>query len=215
MFWDQQKGKYHFEITGHGEYAFVPIECSSAQSYTLEFDIEIVNLEYNSSISFGLYDPDMREQEPVNWKANYGRGSGGNGASIGYYGDSSSGVFPPGYDFTYQVNTNYHNAIVYDATEQKITWQVTRISDGAVVADYSSPDGIGIFTGIDRICATRVPQGATTEGYIDNVVLSTSYIGKLVSDLNNDCYSDFRDFAIFAGHWLECGNPFDPDCGVD
>jgi hypothetical protein len=38
--------------------------------------------------------------------------------------------------------------------------------------------------------------------------------GPIVGDLNEDCHVDFRDFALFAGHWSECGNPFDPDCGV-
>ncbi len=31
-------------------------------------------------------------------------------------------------------------------------------------------------------------------------------------DLNGDCYVDFDDFAIFAEHWMECANPFDPNC---
>ncbi len=34
----------------------------------------------------------------------------------------------------------------------------------------------------------------------------------ITGDLNQDCYVDFRDFAIFAQHWLECGNPFDAHC---
>lgn len=34
----------------------------------------------------------------------------------------------------------------------------------------------------------------------------------IIGDLNKDCYVDFRDMAIFSMHWLECGNPFDPDC---
>ncbi len=32
------------------------------------------------------------------------------------------------------------------------------------------------------------------------------------ADLNGDCYVDFLDFAILAGDWLGCGNPFDASC---
>ncbi len=35
---------------------------------------------------------------------------------------------------------------------------------------------------------------------------------KFKSDLNNDCYVDFLDFAILADDWLKCANPFDPSC---
>ena len=35
---------------------------------------------------------------------------------------------------------------------------------------------------------------------------------QLIGDLNKDCYVDLLDFAILAGDWLECGNPFDVSC---
>jgi hypothetical protein len=31
-------------------------------------------------------------------------------------------------------------------------------------------------------------------------------------DFNNDCYVNFKDFAIFSVDWLNCGNPYDPNC---
>ena len=34
----------------------------------------------------------------------------------------------------------------------------------------------------------------------------------LAGDLNGDCYVDLLDFAILAGDWLQCGNPFDAAC---
>lgn len=36
----------------------------------------------------------------------------------------------------------------------------------------------------------------------------------VIADLNVDCYIDFKDLAVFAGPWLSCGNPFDPNCGL-
>jgi hypothetical protein len=50
------------------------------------------------------------------------------------------------------------------------------------------------------------------------------------SDKDGSCYIDFVDFAILAQdwlgtdldsvnelaqHWLNCGNPYDPSCGVN
>ena len=34
----------------------------------------------------------------------------------------------------------------------------------------------------------------------------------LTGDLNGDCRVDFKDFAIFASQWLQCGDPFDQNC---
>jgi len=39
--------------------------------------------------------------------------------------------------------------------------------------------------------------------------------GPITGDLNGDCYVDFFDFTVIAGHWLECGNRFDPACGIE
>ena len=209
MYWDQQEAKYHFQLTGSGEYTFVPIAYCSVLSYKFEFDIELVCLDYASGISFGLGDPDMREGEPVQWLVNYARGDRGNGATLGYYGDSSSGYFPPPYAFLYKVNTVYHNVIVYDATAQKLMWQVTRISDGIVVADYSSPTGIGTFTGIDRICAKISPGANTSEGYIDNLVLYSSAPVENdppIADGGDDIIASANEEVI-----LDATNSSDPD----
>jgi len=34
----------------------------------------------------------------------------------------------------------------------------------------------------------------------------------LTSDLDQDCYVNWQDFAIFAGYWLQCTDPANPDC---
>jgi hypothetical protein len=34
----------------------------------------------------------------------------------------------------------------------------------------------------------------------------------IAGDLNSDCYVNMLDFAVFAGHWLECANAFDERC---
>lgn len=65
-------------------------------------------------------------------------------------------------------------------------------------------------------CLLRISDTSDPSVYDTSDGLFTIFICQdpFVGDLNEDCYLDFRDFAIFAGHWLECGNPFDPACGV-
>jgi len=46
----------------------------------------------------------------------------------------------------------------------------------------------------------------------DDVFTMFQCQGPIIGDLNGDCYVDWRDFGIFVGHWLQCGNPFDPAC---
>ena len=41
----------------------------------------------------------------------------------------------------------------------------------------------------------------------------TIFICHLQGDLDGNCYVNFDDFVIIANEWLECGIPFDPDCG--
>ncbi|MCX5636930.1 MAG: hypothetical protein NTX52_04450, partial [Planctomycetota bacterium] len=40
----------------------------------------------------------------------------------------------------------------------------------------------------------------------------TIYQCTLKFDVTGDCLVDLRDFASFASEWLQCGNPFDPNC---
>ncbi len=86
-------------------------------------------------------------------------------------------------------------------------------SDGEFITKWGSPGtGDGQFNS---------PYGieVTSLGYVYIVDLGNDRIqlfepeGPLQSDLYKDCYIDFKDFAVLANEWLECGNPFDPDCG--
>lgn len=40
----------------------------------------------------------------------------------------------------------------------------------------------------------------------------TIYQCQLTSDITGDCVIDFADFAALVAEWLDCGNPFDPNC---
>lgn len=123
------------------------------------------------------------------------------------------------------MNTPYSITLEYDATMATVSATVIK-SETAERVTYLSISNAGPFSekmvnlgasnyGMYECGYSGVNPDAKAIAEIDNVVLSVSYIGKLVGDLNNDCHSDFHDFAIFSEHWLECGNPFDPDCGLD
>lgn len=66
-------------------------------------------------------------------------------------------------------------------------------------------------------CLVRVSDAGDPSVYDTSNNLFTMFIcqGPIEGDLNEDCYVNFRDFAIFATHWLECGNRFDPACGLE
>jgi len=66
-----------------------------------------------------------------------------------------------------------------------------------------------------RQCLVRVSDAANPGESDTSDQVFTIFICQrsLAGDLNNDCYVDFRDIAVIAMDWLNCGNPFDPKCG--
>lgn len=74
-----------------------------------------------------------------------------------------------------------------------------------LVPEVTSPD-----------CLVRISDAdsPTTNDTSDDVFTIFQCQGPIVGDLNGDCYVDFLDLAIFAISWLQCGNPFDPACGL-
>ena len=108
------------------------------------------------------------------------------------------------------------------------TFDGTEIND--VLIEYSSDNGqsyeqvdISPNTGLyewdippvdSNQCLIRLSDldNPTVGDISDNVFTIFQCQEQLISDLNNDCYIDFRDYIILAGEWLKCGNPFDPAC---
>ena len=43
--------------------------------------------------------------------------------------------------------------------------------------------------------------------YRNNVTLASN-----LTDLNQDCYINLKDFAFVATNWLKCNDPEDPTC---
>jgi len=97
-----------------------------------------------------------------------------------------------------------------------------------VLLEYSANNGldwkvIGVTSNISEYhweipqensqeCLIRIsyPPNPLVSDTSDN--LFTIYQCTLAYDLNHDCFMDFLDFALLGSEWLQCGNPFDPNC---
>ena len=61
-------------------------------------------------------------------------------------------------------------------------------------------------------CLIRITDAADAAVSDASDATFTIYQCTLKADLTGDCLVDMRDFALLASEWLQCGNPFDPDC---
>ena len=177
MYWDATGEQYHLQNTcGGAEYAFQSITYSPSQSYRLAFDTTVTRMDWGAAVRFGLGDSQMSLSQSVGWTADYTNGDTGL-VAIGMYNNGSThDYFATTPYFVYELNVPYHNVVTYDWDQQSISWQATRISDGALMANFQKT-GVGTFTGIDRIYSSQIDNnyapGARGEAYIDNVVLQT------------------------------------------
>ena len=60
-----------------------------------------------------------------------------------------------------------------------------------------------------RISDTEYPSLNDTSDDVFSIWLCATW---LTADLNDDCFVNWEDFLIFAGQWLDCGDPFNPEC---
>jgi hypothetical protein len=115
--------------------------------------------------------------------------------------------------FTYPLDISVDSAAYVYVTDscqraQKFT------SDGMFITKWgSNGSGDGQFDGLHGIAIDSSGNVFVTELWPNQRVQKFEPEGPLRSDLNNDCQVDFVDFAVTASEWLECGNPFDSNCG--
>ena len=114
-----------------------------------------------------------------------------------------------------------------------ITWETySKLPVDDVLLEYSRDNGqawesIGIVENTGSYewevpdsnsdqCLVRVSnsQYPVINDISDNVFTIFECKKVLLGDLNNDCYINFYDIALIALGWLDCGNPFDPACGL-
>lgn len=61
-------------------------------------------------------------------------------------------------------------------------------------------------------CLVRVLDANDTSIYDTSDEPFTIYHCTLSYDLTGNCLVNFADFALLSSEWLQCGNPFDPNC---
>ncbi len=94
--------------------------------------------------------------------------------------------------------------------------------------EYSTDNGLN-WTSVDSVtdtcsydwllpeidsndCLVRVLDAGDTGIYDTSDEPFTIYHCTLSYDLTGNCLVDFDDFALLVSEWLQCGNPFDPNC---
>ncbi|MFH1371212.1 MAG: hypothetical protein ABII09_08015 [Planctomycetota bacterium] len=115
-------------------------------------------------------------------------------------------------------------------SNQQIIWQSYGVIN-EVLIEYSTDNGVNwqivapnapntgsyqwtIPDANSQQCLVRVSKVGDPSVYdfSDDVFTIFPCDRDLPMDFNSDCYVDFADFAIFSAGWLDCGNPYDPDC---
>jgi hypothetical protein len=175
-YWDSARGRYHIEGWDAGDqYAYVRLPSSVASSFKLEFDVEVIEIQWGGQVVFGLFDSDMNVNQSSACYVYYAQGDGGRGAGVAFFTQTESGNTGGGYDFLYELNERHHNTLTYDAGSGTLSWRVVRGRDGAVVADQART-GLPSLGQFDRLAASWVGDstyaGAKGAAYLDNVILS-------------------------------------------
>jgi uncharacterized delta-60 repeat protein len=121
--------------------------------------------------------------------------------------DNSGNIYVTGYSW----DTAYDYATVKYSPDGNQLW----------VKRYNGPQGNGSdFTealALDssgNVYVTGWSSGGGTS-YDYATIKYTQHgicLGPVVGDLYNDCKVDFKDFAIFSSHWLECNYVLEEDC---
>jgi hypothetical protein len=109
----------------------------------------------------------------------------------------------------------------------EITWQTTGTIQNVFI-EYSANNGAG-WTAIATVpntgsyqwqipqvnsqqCLVRINGAACPHGNDTSDGVFTIYQCTIPYDGNHDCVIDMLDFALWASYWLQCGNPFNPNC---
>jgi len=61
-------------------------------------------------------------------------------------------------------------------------------------------------------CRVRITSAGNLGVYDISYTAFTIYGCSVDGDITGDCVVDMFDLALMASYWLQCGNPYDPDC---
>jgi hypothetical protein len=183
-YWNSTGQNYHTKtFSNGGQYAYVSVPFVQGNSYKLEFDLSVANVDYHGGcVRLGLGDSDMAISAPATFFVGYwnsGSGGANRGNVLGeFYSNSQGDSYHPGMDpiTFFSTNTWYHNVLTYDYSNATLSLTVTNKSSGSLLGTQFKT-GVGTFLGINRLYISSISNDGDTglagEGYIDNLVLST------------------------------------------
>jgi hypothetical protein len=200
--WDQGSGTYHTVLTNQvpGQYAYVEVPWDG-KGFKLEFDFRIDSCDWSAGLSVGLFDPALH----------FGKKSVAIDASIGDCGHAlnltadsdGTGSIPADVDCPggWESGVWYATSIEYDRDTLKVSAVVTERDTGQVKHALTAllieplPDTM-TRVGVSRVHMEGMPNGATVDASIDNVVLSIKQ-EECRADYNHDGALDIFDFLAF------------------
>jgi len=182
-FWDPAREMFHFKTEGGTNgYAFIPIQYDD-QSFTLDYDVILLESQPNSAFRFGLTSSEMDYTRGTNVLSALENGKYGRLFSLrvidqnnqmrettSYY-TSYCGEIPGCTTVQFKVNTTYHVTVRYNRELQNADIKVVEKETGERVWGYYLPVGKDLLY-MDRLAITTKGDysfGPFSEGYIDNV----------------------------------------------
>lgn len=114
---------------------------------------------------------------------------------------------------TWEIDSNVpvENVLLEYSTDNGEAWQTIDIVENTGLHAWETPH-VNSDQCMVRITAPHHPVLGDTS---DSVFTVFECQKELESDLNDDCFVSLLDLALMALEWLECGNPFSPDCDVE
>jgi hypothetical protein len=173
--WDSATGTFHgTQVNVQGTYAYKNVAgFDPNKSWKLAFDSEINSCGWSAGLTLGLFD--SRLTYPWGAIEDQGWSDGGNGTALVTNG-VGAGVFSPGWSS----GTWYHTLILYDATTEQVTMNITDRSTGSLFQSQtqtvtSFPSDM-TYLGVSRLHMKNgyngVNPNASVDYNLDNVVLS-------------------------------------------
>jgi hypothetical protein len=119
--------------------------------------------------------------------------------------------------------------VLTGGTVHNVTWQTQGTID-TVLVEFSDDNGnswspvcpanegnTGTYNWLVPIldseqCLIRIANPVDLTVYDTSDLTFTIYECLLSGDLTGNCGIDMFDFAVLAHHWLQCDNPYDPQC---
>jgi hypothetical protein len=182
-YWDPTQEMYHFGIEpSTGNYAYSPPIAYNSGSFTLEYDVTIMQMDQGATFRMGFTGTDMDFNKGPNVITAFTNTK--DGLIMALHTVSQSAIQQDvtsamssygGPTVTYQLNTTYHVKAVYNNDSNIVTETVTNKQTGQMLWSYYTTSQESL-KGMNRIYLGNVgdygTMGLYAVGWVDNVQLT-------------------------------------------